>query len=224
MSEGVTRAREKTGPPKGQSLSHGRSGGRANGCMDERPSIDYVPGFLKPEEATHLLDTFIKDLSWHQPRVFIYGRWVDSPRLAAWYGDSGATYRYSGMMNDPLPWTDELLQLRSKVEKFCGHYFNSVLANLYRDGADSMGWHSDDEKELGPRPVIASISLGSARRFLLRHRKKKSASHEWLLEHGSLLVMREGVQSQWRHSVPKTAKPLAPRINLTFRQVLDRSA
>ena len=87
-----------------------------------------------------------------------------------------------------------------------------------------MGWHSDDEKELGPRPVIASISLGSARRFLLRHRKKKSASHEWLLEHGSLLVMREGVQSQWRHSVPKTAKPLAPRINLTFRQVLDRSA
>ena len=185
-----------------------------------KPQIQYAKNFLETSYASRLMDRLKKNVEWHQPRIFIYGRWVQSPRLAAWYGDKGAVYRYSNMINEPLPWIDELLDLRSMVVQACGNRFNSVLANYYRSGADSMGWHSDDESELGPDPLIASVSLGGDRRFLFRHRKDKhAAKHEVTLEHGSLLVMDRSVQSEWQHAIPKTKREVLPRINLTFRYV-----
>ena len=185
-----------------------------------KPQILYVKDFLETSYASRLIDSLKENVEWHQPRIFIYGRWVQSPRLASWYGDKGAVYRYSNMTNEPLPWIDELLELRRMVVQACGNRFNSVLANYYRSGSDSMGWHSDDERELGPDPLIASVSLGGDRRFLLRHRQDRhAAKHEVTLEHGSLLVMDRGVQSEWQHAIPKTQRKVLPRINLTFRNV-----
>ncbi|HCX87158.1 MAG TPA: alpha-ketoglutarate-dependent dioxygenase AlkB [Gammaproteobacteria bacterium] len=183
--------------------------------------FEYWPRFLDAAEASSCLEQLQERIDWHTPRVFVYGRWVDSPRQSAWYGDSGAVYRYSGTVNQPSPWLPELDSLRERLKQFCTSHFNSVLANQYRSGRDSIGWHSDDEKELGPDPVIASVSLGGARRFLLQHRRRKHLPiHEIVLEHGSLLVMGAGSQRAWRHSVPKTRRPVAPRINLTYRHVI----
>jgi len=179
------------------------------------------PGFLENSEASSCFAELRNKIDWHTPRVFVYGRWIDSPRQSAWYGDSGAVYRYSGTVNPPSPWLPELDNLRERLNQFCASGFNSVLANHYRSGKDSMGWHSDDEKELGADPVIASVSLGGARRFLLQHRRRKDLPiHEISLENGSLLVMRAGTQRAWRHSVPKTRRAVAPRINLTYRHVI----
>ena len=183
--------------------------------------FEYWPGFLDPEEASSYFAALQNKIGWHTPRVFVYGRWIDSPRQSAWYGDRGAVYRYSGTINEPIPWLPELKALRERLNHFCKNEFNSMLANHYRSGNDSMGWHSDDEKELGPDPVIASISLGGARRFLLRHRRRQDLpTHEIMLENGSLLVMRTGSQGTWRHSIPKTRRAVAPRINLTYRHIM----
>lgn len=182
--------------------------------------VRYLPRFLAPGAAERLFRQLRSDIPWRQPRVRIAGREIDSPRLAAWFGDPGAVYRYSGTINEPLPWLPALDALRRDVEAECRSSFNSVLANLYRDGDDSMGWHSDAEPELGDQPVIASVSLGSARRFLLRHRRRKEiAGLRLSLEPGSLLLMRGQTQHCWRHSVPKTRQSCGPRINLTFRYV-----
>jgi len=187
----------------------------------ENGVFEYWPGFLDASEASSCLEQLQEKIEWHRPRVFVYGRWIDSPRQSAWYGDSGAVYRYSGTVNQPSPWLPELESLRQRLDPFCASRFNSVLANRYRSGTDSMGWHSDDEKELGPDPVIASVSLGGTRRFLLQHRRRKDLPiHEIVLEHGSLLVMRARSQRAWRHSVPKTREAVAPRINLTYRHVI----
>ena len=182
--------------------------------------FEYWPEFLASVEASRYYQTLIKKVFWHTPRVHLYGRWVNSPRQAAWYGDSGAVYRYSGSVNQPLPWLVELKELGKQLTAFSGLSFNSVLLNYYRTGSQSMGWHSDDERELGPVPTIASISLGSPRRFLLRHRRRKDLpTHEIVLGHGSLLLMSGESQTAWRHSVPKTTRLVAPRVNLTFRQI-----
>ncbi len=158
-------------------------------------------------------------LAWQQPQLRIFGRIVNAPRLEAWYGDTGAAYSYSGLAHEPLPWTPELQALRKRVERTARVSFNSVLANLYRDGSDSNGWHADDEPELGEQPVIASLSLGAPRRFLLRHRKTGDRV-EIVLESGSLLVMRGATQECWKHSVPKQRTVQMPRINLTFRSIV----
>lgn len=151
----------------------------------------------------------------------MFGRQVAIPRLQAWYGDPNCTYRYSGLQLNPLPWTPDLLQLKARVEKLCQHTFNSVLLNLYRTGSDSNGWHSDDEKELGEQPVIASLSLGETRRFRLRHKYDKDIAPINLnLSSGSLLCMSGHSQSCWQHCIPKTARTVGPRINLTFRNIL----
>jgi len=182
--------------------------------------FEYWSEFLAPAEASHYCQTLIEKASWHTPLVHLYGRWVNSPRRAAWYGDPGAVYGYSGSVNQPLPWLAELKELGEQLAAFSGHSFNSVLLNYYRTGSQSMGWHSDDERELGTAPTIASISLGGPRRFLLRHRRRKDLPvHEIVLGHGSLLLMSGESQIAWRHSVPKTARPVAPRVNLTFRQI-----
>ena len=149
----------------------------------------------------------------------MFGRVVPAPRLEAWYGDEGASYTYSGLAHEPLPWTHELHELRSRVESETGASFNSVLANLYRDGNDSNGWHADDEDELGAEPIIASLSFGTPRRFLLRHRASRETV-ELALNPGSLLVMRGLTQQCWQHSIPKQRAVHQARINLTFRRVV----
>ena len=193
-----------------------------DGLLDIEDGVfEYWPGFLDSKETSLYFAALQSRIHWHTPRVFVYGRWIDSPRQSAWYGDRGAVYRYSGTINEPIPWLPELKALRERLNDFCKNQFNSMLANHYRSGNDSMGWHSDDEKELGPEPVIASISLGGVRRFLLRHRRRKDLpTHEIMLENGSLLVMRASSQGAWRHSIPKTRRAVAPRINLTYRHIM----
>jgi alkylated DNA repair dioxygenase AlkB len=184
--------------------------------------VTYVARFLAPEEAARAFAVLREGLAWAQPQILLFGRRVPSPRLEAWYGDPGACYAYSGLAHDPLPWTPLLCALRDRIAESTGSAYNSVLANLYRDGSDSNGWHADDERELGPEPVIASLSLGAARRFLLRHRADRSLRRELVLEPGSLLVMRGRTQQCWHHAVPKTRSVHEPRINLTFRSVAVR--
>ena len=153
----------------------------------------------------------------------MYGQRIAVPRLTAWFGDPRATYSYSGITMTPEAWTPLLLELKSLVEpKALGTPFNSVLLNLYRDGNDSVSWHSDDEPELGTNPVIASVSLGQARTFRLKHKRDDSIPPvEIELTHGSLLVMSGALQHFWKHQLPKRkSKSLGPRINLTFRRIL----
>ena len=180
----------------------------------------YLPQFLPANEATDMLGALVAGLAWEQHRLRLFGREHLTPRLCAWHGDADARYGYSGQTLEPLPWTAPLAYLRQRLEAACGCAFNSVLANLYRDGADSMGWHSDDEASLGPLPVIASLSLGATRHFVLRHRYRRELQTLSLpLEHGALLVMAADTQRHWHHAVPKTRHPVGPRINLTFRYV-----
>lgn len=180
----------------------------------------HLPQFLPANEATDMLNALVAGLAWEQHRLWLFGRERLTPRLCAWYGDADARYGYSGQTLEPLPWTAPLATLRQRLETTLGCAFNSVLANLYRDGADSMGWHSDDEASLGPQPVIASLSLGATRRFVLRHRQRRDLKTLTLpLEHGTLLVMAGDTQRHWHHAVPRTRQPVGPRINLTFRHV-----
>jgi alkylated DNA repair dioxygenase AlkB len=188
----------------------------------ELPGADlaYDPAFLPTAEADALLTALREDIAWERHRIRLFGREVDVPRLASWIGDPGTDYRYSGTRFAPRPWPVALVPLRARVEAACGARFNAVLANLYRDGADSMGWHADDEPELGPRPVIASVSLGAPRRFRLRHRRDPARRWEQALAHGSLLLMRGPTQANYRHDLPRTRAVVGPRINLTFRAIL----
>ncbi|MFZ5492790.1 MAG: alpha-ketoglutarate-dependent dioxygenase AlkB family protein [Pseudomonadota bacterium] len=180
-----------------------------------------LAGFLSETEATALFDELRTTLAWQPHRVKLFGREHLTPRLCAWYGDAGIRYAYSGQALEALPWPPALARLRTCIEAACGHTFNSVLCNLYRDGADSMGWHSDDEASLGSQPVIASLSLGATRRFALRHRARRHRPVTLALNHGDLLVMAGDTQQRWQHAVSKTRRPVAARINLTFRRIYD---
>jgi alkylated DNA repair dioxygenase AlkB len=175
--------------------------------------------FLSESEAGALFDTLRTRVRWEQHTVRLFGREVPSPRLSAWYGDPEAVYRYSGVTHRPHPWIPELDELRSRVELETGSSFNSVLLNLYRDGSDAMGWHADDEPELGPEPTIASVTLGAARRMRFRHRTRKEMTASVTLSNGSLLVMAGATQRHWLHAVPRTRTVHAERINLTFRRI-----
>lgn len=186
--------------------------------------FSYAPSFLEESAATDLLTRLWRELDWSQREIMLYGRRLLQPRLVAWYGDAAAVYSYSGLTLEPLPWHPLLLDLRRRIEAGTGYRFNAVLANAYRDGRDSMGWHADNEKELGLRPVIASLSLGAPRRFLLRPSKRsRDAAGETIgltLEHGSLLLMKAGCQQHYRHALPRTRRAVGLRINLTYRWVL----
>ena len=176
--------------------------------------------FLAPAEAATLLAELTATVAWRQEPIKLFGREVMQPRLTAWYGDPDATYRYSGLRLEPLPWLPALQQLRARLEAATGARFNSVLLNLYRSGQDSMGYHADDEPELGPAPVIASLTLGATRTFRLKSRPGVPAQALSLpLPAGSLLVMRGETQQNWLHALPKTVRPVGPRLNLTFRLV-----
>ncbi len=150
----------------------------------------------------------------------IYGKKFMQPRLIAWYGDMDQSYSYSGINLQPLPWTPTLLEVREKVEEMSAEKFNTVLLNFYRDHRDSMGFHSDDEKELGPTPVIASLSLGATRTFILKHKTRSDFKPMHIeLPSGSLLVMKGVTQKFWKHGINKQTKPCGPRVNLTFRRI-----
>ena len=164
-----------------------------------------------------------EEIAWSQPRVRVFGREHPVPRLVAWYGDPEAAYGYSGIRHPALPWTPLLAEVRSRVCEAVGVPFNGVLANLYRDGQDAMGWHSDDEAVLGPEPVIASVSLGAVRRFDLRARGTQRIGHSLWLAHGSLLVMRGATQHHWHHHVARSRRVGDARLNLTFRWIRTNS-
>lgn len=172
--------------------------------------------FLTPTQADHAFSVLTQELDWQQEAITLFGKSVLQPRLQAWYGDKA--YTYSGLTMQPKTWTPMLADLKQRCELLTGQAFNSVLANLYRDGQDSMGWHQDNEPELGQQPVIASLSLGETRRFVLRHLHSKE-KFELPLSHGSLLIMAGNTQHFWQHCVPKTVRALEPRINLTFRRI-----
>jgi alkylated DNA repair dioxygenase AlkB len=180
-------------------------------------------GWLPPPEADDLLAMLLRDIPWEAKEISIFGKKVMQPRLVAWMGDSDAVYTYSGLTLTPLPWSEGVAHVRAIASQAAGEHFNSVLFNLYRDGRDSMGFHSDDEPELGLAPCIASVSLGATRKFRLRPRRMKGMLEplEVGLGHGSLLVMRGGTQAHWVHGVPKEPGVDAPRVNLTFRRVFS---
>lgn len=195
--------------------------------------------WLPTPAADALFQALREQVPWEMHRIRLFGREADSPRLSCWIGDPGASYAYSGRRHEPHPWPEALGPVRERVSAACDVAFNSVLANLYRDGRDAMGWHRDDEPELGPRPVIASLSLGASRRFLVKPVAATRAAADAArgthgaasprvrtrataieLRHGSLLVMRGETQRRYRHALPRTAITKGPRINLTFRRVL----
>ena len=176
--------------------------------------------FYSSSESTEFLNCLFKNLMWTQRSIQIFGRSVKEPRLSAWYGDPEAVYTYSGQTMAPLQWTAELLQIKHKVEAELKTTFNSVLANYYRDGQDYMGAHSDDEKELGVEPIIASLSFGSTRDFVFSLKKNTQCKVKIPLQSGSLLVMSGETQKYWKHALPKRLKVEAPRLNLTFRKIL----
>lgn len=176
--------------------------------------------WLVEADARYLYEHLAADLQWDQPSLTIAGKTHRIPRLQAWYGDAEAVYRYSGSTFIPLPWTPALVELKNRMEITCGTRFNSMLANWYRQGDDGMGFHADNEPELGHEPVIASLSLGGMRRFVFKPNRGLMAEPIALELHGGdLLEMSGQTQHQWRHGVPKTARLVSPRINLTFRYI-----
>ncbi|SMG02983.1 alpha-ketoglutarate-dependent dioxygenase AlkB family protein [Burkholderia singularis] len=186
-----------------------------------QPDVDWYPDWLAPAEAGQLRARIVDEVAWRQDVMRTPRGPLPLPRLTAWQAEPDAVYVYSGIRNVPAPWTPAVFELKRRVEAACRARFNSVLLNRYRNGFDSMGWHADDEPELGPQPVIASVSLGAARVFDLRH-NSTGAAHAYRLTDGSLLVMRGRTQQEWRHRVPKAPAVLGERINLTFRWVTAR--
>lgn len=180
--------------------------------------VYYAPRFFNPEESGAYFHELKQNINWQQEHIRMFGKELLLPRLTAWYGDKG--YTYSGLYNKPQPWLPVLLELKERVEQASGNTYNSVLLNFYRNGNDSMGWHTDDEAELGKEPAIASLSFGCERRFSFKHRTHKDLKPVSItLTHGSLLLMQGPTQHHWLHHIPKTKRPVQPRINLTFRSV-----
>jgi alkylated DNA repair dioxygenase AlkB len=184
--------------------------------------LDWWPRFLAPPERPRVA-ALAAELPLRTDTFTMFGRSVRVPRLISWHGDPGCRYRYSGQTYEPAPWTPGLASIRAVLCARTGLAWNAVLANYYRDGSDSVGWHSDDERELGPARddiAIASLSLGATRRFVMR--RETGERRAFALADGSLLVMRGTTQQQWRHALPKTAVPVGPRLNLTFRVISVR--
>ncbi|PPV08496.1 DNA repair system specific for alkylated DNA [Xanthomonas bromi] len=186
--------------------------------------ISWQRGWLDAAHADALLQALLDQVQWEVHRIRMFGRVVDSPRLSSWIGDADASYRYSGTQFAPQPWLEVLRPVRARLQDETGCPFNSVLVNRYRSGADAMGWHSDDEPELGAQPVIASLSLGAARRFAFKHRDDAALKQTLELGHGDLLVMGGETQRHYKHALPRTVKPVGERINLTFRQIAMRAS
>jgi alkylated DNA repair dioxygenase AlkB len=190
----------------------------ANSVIElQNGKLQFFENFFDKNESDKLFYALINTIHWHKDKMAILGKEVNLPRLSAWYGDEQKAYKYSGISLSPLPWSAVLLDIKNKIDQVSGVKFNSVLLNRYRDGNDSISWHSDDESELGQNPVIGSVNFGETRRFMLKHKFNKSLKYEVLLKHGSFLLMSGELQHYWLHQIPKTSQKIGERINLTFR-------
>ncbi len=190
--------------------------------------IIFIEHFFVSEKADILFNNLLENVQWAQGEITMFGKKVVEPRLSAWYGDTGKSYTYSGKKQEPLAWIEPLLDIKLAIENYIksqnliknteGVRFNSVLGNFYRDGNDSMGFHADNERELGQNPIIASVNLGDTRRFIFRRKEDIKEKYELALTHGSLLIMAGEMQHYWQHAVPKEQKK-KERINLTYRHI-----
>lgn len=177
-------------------------------------------GLVLPQaKAKHYFDVLMEDIKWQHDEAIIFGKRIITKRKVAWYGDENYAYTYSNTTKQALPWTKELLELKALAEEITGTKYNSCLLNLYHNGDEAMAWHSDDEKALGKNTVIASLSLGAARKFGFKHKTTKE-KRELMLENGSLLVMKGTTQTYWLHRLSTSVKVRHPRINLTFRTIV----
>ena len=179
-----------------------------------------VPDFLSDTKADDFYASLHTQTPWEQNNIKLFGKQISEPRLSTWHAEAYLPYTYSGVARTPHPWNEPLTNLRTACESHTGQTFNGALLNLYRTGQDAMGWHSDDEAVNGPNPVIASISLGAERRFDFRHKQTREVISV-VLPHGSLIVMSGACQTYWLHRIAKTTRPLQPRINVTFRHLVD---
>jgi len=179
--------------------------------------IDYMPNLFSEEQSNLYLQKFINEMPWQQRSVLMYGKEVITPRLTVWYGDPDADYSISGNGSKPLLWTDELLAIKAKIEPLAGIKFDSVLLNYYRNGNDSVSWHSDNDGIPGRNCIVGSVSLGQERTFDIRKKDDHNLKYSITLENGSYLLMKDGFQEGWQHRIAKSTKHMKPRVNLTFR-------
>jgi len=180
--------------------------------------VDYLPSVFDPDSCKALFEALNDALDWQVDQIYMFGKKITTKRKVAWVGDEGCSYTYSGVKKHPQPWTPELLTIKEKLECIAQWRFNSCLLNLYHDGSEGMGWHSDNEKELDRTAPIVSLSLGGERKFAFKHKIDKTNA-SLILENGSALIMHAPTQEFWNHSLVKTKLPVAPRINLTFRAI-----
>lgn len=188
--------------------------------LSQDGEVYFYPHFFSEEESTYFFKTLEETILWKQEPIKIMGREIMQPRLTAWYGEP-KTYRYSGITMTPRPWTEELMKIKKRIEEEADCYFTNVLLNYYRNGNDSMGWHKDNEKELGVNPVIGSVSFGVSRSFNFKNQLDKNLKEKLLLTDGSFLLMAGNTQHHWYHSIPKEPKISGARINLTFRKIIS---
>ena len=182
--------------------------------------VNYYGEIFGTLENQHYFESLLNKIAWKHDEAIIYGKHIITKRKAAWYGNNNYEYTYSNITKSALNWTKELLELKTVVEKTCGVSFNSCLLNLYHNGEEGMAWHSDDERSLGKDITIASLSFGAERKFCFKHKITKTTV-PIMLGNGSLLVMKGATQTNWLHSLPKTKKVVSPRINLTFRNIVE---
>jgi alkylated DNA repair dioxygenase AlkB len=179
----------------------------------------YFPGVFDRSTSDYYFNELSTGIRWKQEPVKLFGKEIMQPRLTAWYGDMDKPYEYSGLKMETNEWIQPLIEIKKIADEYAGTVSSSVLLNLYRDGNDGLGWHRDNEKMLGPQPVIASVSLGATRLFQFRNYRTKDQLISIELESGSLLIMKGDSQKEWEHRVPKRRQDVGARINLTFRSV-----
>lgn len=190
--------------------------------LSHNGEVYYYGCILDMRTSDSYLETLLTSIPWKNDEAIIYGKRIVTSRKMAWVGDTSYFYTYSGTTKKATPWTPLLLKLKAQVENLTNSSFNSCLLNLYHNGSEGMGWHSDDEKSLGNNTTIASVSFGAHRKFAFKHKMTKE-SRSIKLEHGSLLVMKGETQSYWQHSLLKSLLVQEPRINLTFRTIVQDS-
>jgi alkylated DNA repair dioxygenase AlkB len=190
-----------------------------NQLSGEGLDVKLVSKLFDGRTSEEYFQSLLIGIPWQQDEIVMFGKKTPLPRLTAWFGNRGAAYTYSGITMKPHEWTAELLKIKEAVEVHAGVVFNSLLLNQYRNGRDGVAWHADDERELGPNPVIGSLSFGAVRKFQLRRKDNPMVKQEVELASGDLLVMSGRTQEFWLHQVPKTSAKVGPRINLTFRQI-----
>jgi alkylated DNA repair dioxygenase AlkB len=190
--------------------------------LEKDGRVEYMPGFFNDDQSTLLFDQLLLSLDWQTDQLMMFGKVITTKRKVAWVGDPGCSYTYSGVKKSPQAWTPELLQIKAEIEKLAGCTFNSCLLNLYHNGEEGMGWHSDDEKELDPKAPIVSVSFGASRKFAFKHKIDKTKA-VIILENGSVLIMHPPTQEYWSHSLVTTKLATPARINLTFRSIKNET-